>query len=167
MAITKIQSESLNLADNYDFTGTVTGAGESNVPAFRAWKSSDQIPSAQTQTLITFDSETFDTNNAFASNTFTVPSGEAGKYYINANINIDGAADGYKYYMYLLKNGTSYIGRGNVIQGADGEVFMNTSTIIDASVGDAFTVTVWLEQSQVVNGNQLGHTYFEGFKISS
>ena len=27
MAITKIQSESLNLADNYDFTGTVTGAG--------------------------------------------------------------------------------------------------------------------------------------------
>ena len=27
MAITKIQSESLNLADNYDFTGSVTGAG--------------------------------------------------------------------------------------------------------------------------------------------
>ena len=27
MAITKIQSESLNLADTYDFTGTVTGAG--------------------------------------------------------------------------------------------------------------------------------------------
>jgi hypothetical protein len=33
MAITKIQSESLNLSDNYDFTGTVTGAGEINTPA--------------------------------------------------------------------------------------------------------------------------------------
>jgi hypothetical protein len=30
MAITKIQSESLNLSDNYDFTGTVTGAGGDN-----------------------------------------------------------------------------------------------------------------------------------------
>ena len=28
MAIDKIQSESINLADNFAFTGTVTGAGE-------------------------------------------------------------------------------------------------------------------------------------------
>ena len=34
MAITKIQSESLNLADTYAFTGTVTGAGGVNTPAF-------------------------------------------------------------------------------------------------------------------------------------
>ena len=40
MAITKIQSESLNLADTYDFTGTVTGAGESNTPAFSAHRTS-------------------------------------------------------------------------------------------------------------------------------
>ena len=32
MAITKIQSESLNLADTYAFTGTVTGAGGVNTP---------------------------------------------------------------------------------------------------------------------------------------
>ena len=36
MAITKIQSESMNLADTYAFTGTVTGAGGSNTPAFFA-----------------------------------------------------------------------------------------------------------------------------------
>ena len=42
MAITKIQSESLNLADTYDFTGTVTGAGGSNTPAFYAKNQSDQ-----------------------------------------------------------------------------------------------------------------------------
>jgi len=40
MAITKIQSESLNLSDNYDFTGTVTGAGGVNTPAFRGYLSS-------------------------------------------------------------------------------------------------------------------------------
>ena len=36
MAITKIQSESLNLSDNYDFTGTVTGAGK-EISEIDAW----------------------------------------------------------------------------------------------------------------------------------
>ena len=42
MAITKIQSESLNLADTYDFTGTVTGAGGVNKPSFEAYRNSNQ-----------------------------------------------------------------------------------------------------------------------------
>ena len=33
MAIDKIQSESINLADTFAFTGTVTGAGGTNTPA--------------------------------------------------------------------------------------------------------------------------------------
>ena len=37
MAIDKIQSESINLADNFAFTGTVTGAGGVNTPAFKAY----------------------------------------------------------------------------------------------------------------------------------
>jgi hypothetical protein len=37
MAIDKIQSESINLADNFAFTGTVTGAGGANTPAFHAY----------------------------------------------------------------------------------------------------------------------------------
>ena len=35
MAITKIQSESMNLADTYAFTGTVTGASTPMTPAFK------------------------------------------------------------------------------------------------------------------------------------
>ena len=41
MAIDKIQSESINLADNFAFTGTVTGAGESNIPYFDVAPSSN------------------------------------------------------------------------------------------------------------------------------
>ena len=40
MAIDKIQSESINLADNFAFTGTVTGAGENNTPLFRSHQNS-------------------------------------------------------------------------------------------------------------------------------
>ncbi len=34
MALTKIESEGLLLSDNFAFTGTVTGAGGANTPAF-------------------------------------------------------------------------------------------------------------------------------------
>ena len=34
MAIDKIQSESINLADNFAFTGTVTGAAANTTSAF-------------------------------------------------------------------------------------------------------------------------------------
>ncbi len=83
MAIDKIQSESINLADNFAFTGTVTGAGGSNVPFTTVKKSSDQTLSHQTDTLITFDavvnesaSNIFDLSN----NKFTVAT--AGTYLI-------------------------------------------------------------------------------------
>ena len=55
MAITKIQSESLNLADTYAFTGTVTGAGGANTPAFQAYKSANQAISGSTWTKIQFN----------------------------------------------------------------------------------------------------------------
>jgi len=83
MAITKIQSESMNLADTYAFTGTVTGAGVSNTPAFFAYKSSDQALNDATTTKITLESESIDTDGAFASSEFTVPSGKGGRYFLH------------------------------------------------------------------------------------
>ena len=52
MAITKLQAEALNLADTYAFTGTVTGAGGVNTPAFQAYASSDQSQTNDTFTKI-------------------------------------------------------------------------------------------------------------------
>jgi hypothetical protein len=52
-----------------------------NVPAFFVSKTSTQSVSSDTLTLVTWDSEVIDTNNAFASNKFTVPSGKGGIYY--------------------------------------------------------------------------------------
>ena len=51
MAITKIQSESLNLSDTYDFTGTVTGAGGVNTPAFVAKLSTNMTSQAANTTI--------------------------------------------------------------------------------------------------------------------
>ena len=84
MAIDKIQSESINLADNFAFTGTVTGAGGVNTPAFQGYYSSSyQTVSDNTDTKLTIDTEEFDTDSAIDTSTyrFTVPSGKAGKYF--------------------------------------------------------------------------------------
>ena len=84
MAITKIQSESMNLADTYAFTGTVTGAGGINTPIFSVSKSASQGLNNDAYTKVTWDVENIDSDNAFASDKFTAPS--AGTYYFNATV---------------------------------------------------------------------------------
>jgi len=49
-------------------------------PAVLVTNSGNQSIANATNTLVTFDTETIDTDSAFASNTFTVPSGEGGMY---------------------------------------------------------------------------------------
>ena len=89
MAITKIQSESLNLADTYDFTGTVTGAGGVNTPAFRAYLGSNQNISNATNTKIQIEVEDFDTDSAYDTTTYKFQPQTAGKYCVNVSVLTD------------------------------------------------------------------------------
>ena len=57
MAISKIQSESINLADNFAFTGTVTGAGGANTPMFYSYMSGNQTISTGAITKMQFSQE--------------------------------------------------------------------------------------------------------------
>ena len=54
-----------------------------NRPALLVTNSGNQSIGNASNTLVTFDTETLDTNSAFASNVFTVPSGEGGMYFIS------------------------------------------------------------------------------------
>lgn len=66
--------------------GTATGFGGDNTPSFSVYLSANQSINSDSHTKVTFDSEYWDTDNAFASNKFTVPSGEGGKYAIAASL---------------------------------------------------------------------------------
>ena len=116
MAIDKIQSESINLADNFAFTGTVSGTG-ANTPAFLARLSSDQSVSNGTATKISLDGTVYDTASAFASNKFTVPSGQDGTYvlYFSADINA---------------------GNHSVVQYVQAMIYKNGSALTNASGAD-------------------------------
>ena len=88
MAIDKIQSESINLADNFSFTGTVTGAGESNTPLVALkGNGSDQTVPANAFTTVTFWSVETDTESMYASNKITIPSGKGGNILLQQQFN--------------------------------------------------------------------------------
>jgi len=109
MPLSKIQSESMNLADTYAFTGTVTGAG-GNVPMFLAYLSSDTSVTNNAQTKIQCDTELFDTAGNYDNSTnFRFTPTTAGKYYVFGNISY--YATGQANLQWVLnriwKNGTS------------------------------------------------------------
>jgi hypothetical protein len=68
---------------------TWASAGGNNTPIIYVKKSAEQSSiSSGVTTKITFDTEDIDTDNAFASDKFTVPSGKGGKYFIQGQAGI-------------------------------------------------------------------------------
>lgn len=76
-----------------------------SAPAFSSYASATQVISNATFTKVVFDVERFDTNNNFASSTFT-PTVE-GYYQINHALYFAGSASG-STFVSLYKNGTLY-----------------------------------------------------------
>ena len=111
----KIQAESMNLADTYAFTGTVTGAGESNKPYFRAYCDHTQnIGTAGANTKIEIDTEVLDSAGAYDPTTnYRFTPQTAGKYIIFGAVTMYSTNSTYRFGdIYIYKNG-SQVSRGS------------------------------------------------------
>ena len=73
---------------------TQTGVGGTMTPSFSVYKSSDQSLSDNTNTKVSWNAEFYDTDNAFASDKFTVPSGKDGKYFLHTKMYSSCAGNG-------------------------------------------------------------------------
>jgi len=94
MAIDKIQSESINLADNFAFTGTVTGAGGVNSPRILACMNNYHTITANTATKVPFNRVDINTGGTWDSSNYRWTPGTAGTYVISFQVFADsGAAD--------------------------------------------------------------------------
>jgi hypothetical protein len=100
MPISKIVQNSVD-------TG-VAGSG----PAFSAYNSTPTSCSNTVTTKILLQTETFDTNNNFASSTFTPT--VAGYYQINAGCCFSFTVNNAGIYIFIFKNGTSIAGASTV-----------------------------------------------------
>ena len=153
-------------------TITAAGSGLGNTPAFQATKSSSQTVSHATTTKITFDTETFDTNNAFASSKFTVPSGQDGNYYIYNLLLASRSTDSdmYRLKSMLYKNGSQVQEVALNLAGTDGrDLFVNLIISMSLSVGDyleIYTNTASSSTSSIsIIGGSTITSVFGGYKL--
>ena len=146
-------------------SGTATGFGDMT-PAFSVYKTSTQSIGNASATLVTFDTEVFDTDSAFASNKFTVPASEGGKYWINSWIRSDGWGAA-RMLTKIYVNGAQKVFLEN--DGAGGSyVSSGGSVILDLSATDYVEIYYYHNQggSQNIGGSSGDwKSFFEGFKL--
>ena len=150
-------------------SGTATGFGEANTPVFLASKSdSNQSISHNTTTKITFNNEIVDSDSAFASSTFTVPSGKGGTYALHVCIYV-GSSQDYNY-LSIRKNGnTTNVINMTHYRNTTSDGSYNISGLVSASAGDTFEVYYAQSKGSSVNvesNSNVGFTFFAGFKVN-
>ena len=170
MAITKIQSESLNLADTYAFTGTVTGAGGVNTPYFEAKLTSRQTISSNVTTKVAFNSAVVDTDSCFdTTNNRFLPT-TAGKYLILLQLTLEGGAVTTLEYdfAFILKNGST-ICEAHLNTQSGGDIRTNTlnaHTILDMNGTSDYVEAYGKIVSSSTPSYEPGtYTRFIGFKL--
>jgi len=138
-------------------------AGGTNTPAFYAYQSSGQVIADTTDTTINFQTEVYDTASAFASNTFTVPSGEGGKYHFFFSISKDNFS-ATRFNVKLDAAGTERA----IVENASGGNYDSASgsVVIPLSAGDAVFLKCYQDSSganNLLSGQK--RTWFGGYKI--
>mgnify|MGYP003149623245 FL=1 len=170
MAIDKIQSESINLADNFAFTGTVTGAGENNTPFFfTTGVSSNQALSNQTFTTLTnWNTPTKSTQGTFSSGVYTP--GIAGKYFCYTMVDIGNMADTDRVFCIIQADNDgngSFSQKGatgkDVCAHANADIAPQTSVIIDCTANTQIRTQGWQEYG--ANRNHQGG-FFMAFLLN-
>ena len=141
--------------------------GQTNTPAFFAYRTADQSISSDSQTKLEMNVEAYDTNSAYDNSTnyrFTVPSDEGGKYAISGyskNSNLTASTK----VLSIYKNGSA------IMTAQDGNntsyATLQASTIVDLDVGDYVELygfqTVGSSQIFVTGG--LNTSGFFGYKL--
>lgn len=150
------------LTSNGSGSITTNNIGGQNTPAFNAKNSSNQSITRATKTKMTLGTEVFDTDNAFASSKFTVPSGEAGKYMIIGRIQGINT-ENERVMCFIYKNGSQFERTENAGKASDGSADTDVFSvdIMDLSVGD------YIELYAQVNGSGSADVFgiLEGYKL--
>ena len=147
-------------------TGVTISGGLTNTPSFYVYKNAVQAIANNVETVVTWTTERFDTNSAFASNTFTVPANLGGKYLFNAGIRWNSASDFEGIRFTLRTNSSNFSstwGRNEYYQ------TQQITSVLDLSATD--TVDLVCKQSSggsidLGEADQGDISWFQGFKLT-
>ena len=155
-------------------SGTATGFGEANTPMFSARASGNQAISDSTATKVNFGQEDIDTNSAFASDKFTVPASNAGKYFFTSNLvasSQDGVSTMRSLKIHIYKNGSHFNSMGTYTDNRNNYLDsdeVSYAFILDLAVSDYIEIYAEVISSSGGGGNlQSSKCRFDGFKVGS
>ena len=143
-----------------------TPASAANSDLFLAIKTSNQTINTSTTTLLTWDTERYDTGNNFASNAYTVPSD--GYYYLYAKITINATPPAGRFGISIMSGSTTLADCQN---GSAGAAYnsMGTSIIVALSANDVIDVDCrqTTGSTTAVYGGSWNTTVFGGYKLNT
>ena len=128
-----------------DGAGTLSGGLSSNTPSFFAYLSATTNLSNAVSTKVVFDTEIYDTDNAYDNTTgrFTVPSGKGGKYMVSSSIwGLQDGGEGKLYLttLYAYKNGSelmrSHSDFNTTADDSSNNHAQSLNVVLDLSAGD-------------------------------
>ena len=154
-------------------SGTATGFGGDNTPAFMAYQGSDASGLTDATTYkVPIDTEVFDTDSAFDHVTnyrFTVPAGEGGKYSIFASSYMGVSSRVWNYgNVKIYVNGVELIGPNNNWDGYAEAFTAWITTILDLSAADYVEVYSMIDTTDGSTWSQYNGTrasVFGGYKL--
>ena len=145
---------------------TVNAAAMKNTPAFKVVKNATQSIANTSFTKMTWQTEEWDTNNAFASDKFTVPTNEAGKYWFQATTEMPGIDDGEFINIMIYKNGSSAAGATArwYSPGTNLELRARTQVILNLAVGDYMEAYLYQNSGDAQTASA-DESSFTGYKL--
>jgi hypothetical protein len=138
----------------------------------RITNSADVSIANTTVTTLTFNTETYDTDgfHSTVTNTerITIPSGKAGYYLINYNINWAANATGFRNCGIRLNGNTATIDAVAYIKAfSDDENSLAATTVYYLNDADYLTLAIYQNSGGSLNAESGGRTYFEAIRIGS
>jgi hypothetical protein len=161
-------------SDGTDVSWAAATAAD-NTPSFGAVPSAGTVIAYNTFTKITLGTELWDTDSAFDPTTnyrFTVPTGEAGKYFFTYKINWDaGSGDGDDMLVVLYKNGARTVYTEDSFEkstpGSNESFFGQTSCIMDLAAADYLELYCYqIGAGSTSRTSSTNKTFFSGFKLA-
>lgn len=132
-----------------DYTWTTPASG-STFAGCRLFKSTGQTIADSTNTALTFDSETYDTNtyhdNSTNTSRITIPSGKAGYYLFVCKWSLGENPTGYRQ-VELRKNGSA-VDRTSIRGTSSGQNFITLSTVQSSAISDYFEFFVFQNSAE-------------------
>ena len=161
--------------DTTNVIGTLNkdGVAVANTPSFYATNgSTDQSINDGTQTKVDFGTEILDSDSAFASSRFTVPTGKGGKYLIGFQMAFRNSAAFFKIEFSVFKNSSE--DQPTLKQNFASSIFesnftnrIHTSVIRDLSAGDVLDLRALLNAGSGTAQIMSSSTLFYGYRIGA